>query len=145
MITDERIVRDRNEIQAWGFKACAAILMAGLLYRQFYLGQHPREYWDVFLALFGSVIFVNLTTWARGATAAQGEKGATLPPRMRNWRLPFLVVGVLALSHWRGTIQLDSADGVLKSVAAILIGMTPVILLFYYLGRRWKRQSGLEE
>ena len=144
MIKDERILKDRNEIQAWGFKVCASILMVGLLYRQFYLDQDPGEYWDIFLALFGSVIFVNLTTWARGATSMQGERGTSLPwSGKRAWRIAFIVVVVVAISYWRGTIEFESATDVVKAVAAAVIGITPVVVLFYYLGRRWKRRSGL--
>ena len=143
-IEDERIVRDRNEIQAWGFKACAAVLLAALFYRQLYLGQHPREHWDLLLALFGSVAYVNITSWARGATKAQGD-GATLPRNMRWWRLGLVILWIIALSYWREDMPLETTSDIAKLIASMLAGLVPVLLLFYYLGRRWKRQCGLDE
>lgn len=146
MIKDERIVSVRNEIQARGFQICVVVLMAGLLYRQFYLRQHPREYWDVALALFGAMTYVGFTIWGRGATTAQGERGASLPWPW--WRFGLVVLVVSAFNSWYSGIPLDSAGDaaimIMASVAGALAGVFLVVLLYYYLGRRWNRRSGGE-
>jgi hypothetical protein len=146
MIKDERIISVQNEIQARGFQICVVVLMAGLYYRQFYLRQHPREYWDVALALFGALAYVGFTAWGRGATRAQGERGASLPWPW--WRFGLIVLVVCATNSWYGGVPLDSAGEaaivIAATIAGALAGVLPVVLLFRYLGRRWNRRSGGE-
>jgi hypothetical protein len=142
MMQDERIIRSRNDIAAQGFRICLAILAVALFYRQLYLEQHPREYWDVLLAFFASAVYVNLMTHARGATLAQAEDGSSFP---RMWRsLSRILVVLVGINLFRGEIEL-SLSGIGGIVLGALIGAVPVVLLFYLLDRWWKRRSGLEE
>ena len=143
-IEDERIVRDRNEIQAQGFKILLYTLGAVIMVRLFYLNQNPKEITDILLVFLGTGMYVNITSWARGATKAQGE-GRLLPPTMRGWRLGFFVVYLLAFHYWRGDMPLETTSDIAKLIGSMLAGLIPAVLLFYYLGHRWNRKSGLDE
>jgi hypothetical protein len=143
-IEDERIVRDRNEIQARGFKILLYALGAVLMVRLFYLNQNPKEITDILLVFLGTGMYVNITSWARGATKAQGE-GRKLPYNMRWWRLGLFFAWMVAFIYWRGDTPLETTSDFAKLIASLLAGLIPVVLLFYYLGRRWSKRSGLED
>ena len=141
MVTDERIIRSRNDIAAQGFWICIYALGAALLYRQLYLGQHPREYWDLALALFVSAGYVNLVCHARGATRAQGERGSSFPRVW--WRIGRIILIMVLFNLLRGRIGSSSELWDVLLSGALVV--PPAALLFYLLDGKWKTRSGLTE
>jgi hypothetical protein len=134
---DERIRQTRNRIASRGFGICYWLLLAALLYRQFYLRQSPAEYWDMALIFLVSSLYVAVAGYAKGA----------VPSNMRAsywiWTVPVIAITIVVLSWVQGRIT--NLAGLLATLAAAVIGASAMGLIFNFLYRRWEGKAGLEE
>ena len=134
---DERIRETKNRIAARGFGIWYVLLLAVLLYRQFYLGQDPREYWDFALIFFTGTLYVAVASHAKGAIHERSLS------RFWRWTVPVITLTIIALNYFQG--KLVSIAGFLETLISALIGVSCVGLVFYFLYRRWEKKIGLEE
>jgi hypothetical protein len=134
--TDERIQSTRRRIAAHVASLWYILLLAALLYRQVYLQQPVREYWDVgliFLVGAGYMVIANF---------AQGTYSETFP-RYVAIALPIMLATILLALAWRG--QLATPADWLWAILAALTSMGVLVLVFYVLHRRWEKRSGLTD
>ena len=139
MIVDERITTVRNRAAAGGFFITYCLLLIALLYRQFYLKQSPGDYWDIFVILFASSLYVGITMYSSGMMS--GQVG-----RQFKIIIPVIIVTLFVISFIRGDIT------TLHELAEIIVDLVvtvPVlfsIFLFYnYLNHRWEKKNELDE
>jgi hypothetical protein len=137
MVRDERIRETKNRIASRGFGIWYLLLLATLLYRQFYLGQAPREYWDIAVIFFIGTLYVAIAGYAKGAVYEN-----TIA-RYWKWTVPVILITILALNYFQG--KLDTIAALLETAISALIGVAFVGLVFYFLYRRWEKSIGLEE
>lgn len=133
MIRDERVIRTKNRIAARGFAIWSISLMITLLYRQFYLRQPPREYWDIAAIFFAGNLYVTIASFAQGAFHESAIR------RSGKWTVAVILLTVVAVMYLQGEIS-SVIDGV-AHVALALAGLSSLGLLSYYLYRRWEKQT----
>ena len=143
MITDERIVISRNEIAAQAFKICTVLLFIATMYRLLYLGQHPRECWDLIAVFFVGGVYCNIANVVRGNV--RDLHGSSFPRLWERLVRILLIVSltILALNLWRGRIA-SVADLVEDWLGFLIIVPTGLVLL-YFLVRRRKRGDDVTE
>ena len=131
MKTDERIRQTKNRIASQGFGIWYLLLLAALLYRQFYLRQAPQEYWDLALIFFVGTFYVAIAGYAKGAVY---EKSLA-----RYWKLtvPVIVLTIITLNYFQG--KLTTIADLLETLISSLIGVAFIGLIFYFLYRRWEK------
>jgi uncharacterized membrane protein YccC len=137
MINDERIRETKNRIASRGFGIWYLLLLAALLYRQFYLGQSPQEYWDFALIFFIGTLYVGIAGFAKGAVYENSFA------RYWKWTVPVIVLTILALNFFQGKIS--TITDLLATLISALIGVAFIGLVFYILYRRWEKKIELEE
>ncbi len=133
MIRDERVIRAKNRIAARGFAIWSISLMIALLYRQFYLHQPPREYWDIATIFFAGNLYVTIATFAQGAFHESAIR------RSGKWTVAGILLMIVAVMYLQG--EIGSLMDVVAYVASALAGLSLLGLLSYYLYRRWERQT----
>jgi uncharacterized membrane protein len=133
MLRDERIIRARNRIASRGYALWAIGFMIALLYRQFYLRQPPREYWDIALVFFSGNLYVTIASFAQGAFHESAYR------KSGKWTIAGILLAVLAVMVVQG--QIGSLLDVVAQVASVLAGLSVFGLLSYYLYRRWEKQT----
>lgn len=133
MIRDERIIRAKNRIAAHGFAISSISLMIALLYRQFYLRQAAKEYWDIAVILFAGNLYVTIASFAQGAFHETALR------RSGKWTVAVILLTTIAVMYLQGEIS-SVIDGV-AHVALALAGLSSLGLLSYYLYRRWEKQT----
>jgi hypothetical protein len=137
MVRDERIRETKSRIASRGFGIWYLLLLAALLYRQFYLGQAPREYWDIAVIFFVGTMYVAIAGYAQGAVYESSLA------RFWKWTVPVILITILALNYFQG--KLDTVAALLETAISAMIGAAFVGLVFYLLYRRWEKKIGLEE
>lgn len=137
MINDERIRQTRNHIASRAFGIWYVLLLATLLYRQFYMGQALNEYWDIALIFFIGTSYVAIAGYARGAVHENSLA--------RFWKriVPGVVITIVALSYLEGRV--DTVAEFLGTLIFALIGVAFVGLVFYFFYRRWEEKINLED
>lgn len=136
MMRDERIKRTQNRIAVRGFGLWYILLLAALLYRQFYLGQPASEYWDLALIFFIGTLYVVIAGFSQGAIYE------TSVVRSAKWAAPVILFSIVAAILYQGTIQsLVDLVGVVLSAS---VGLLAFGLVCYYLYQRWLRKNILE-
>ena len=143
MITDERIVRSRNDIAAQGFKICIVLLFVTMMYRQLYLGQHPREFWDMIVVFFVGGAYFNLANIVRGNV--RDQHGTSFPRLWERLVRILLIVSltILALNLWQGRIA-SATDLVEDWLGFLIIVPTAAVLLSVLVHRRNRRADVTE-
>ncbi len=131
MSTDERISSTKRSIASQGFGIWYVLMLASLLYRQFYLRQTIDQYWDIAVTFFVGALFVSFSIFSRGAVY---ENKIT---RSFKWSALTILLTVLAVSYLLGNIT-SLAELMVTAVSAA-IGMAFVAILFYLVYRRWER------
>jgi hypothetical protein len=137
VIKDERISGDRNRIAARGYLIWYVMLLAALLYRQFYLHQALSEYWDLALTFFVGTFYVTIAMFARGAVIESSLA------RSFKWMIVTIVITNVALAYFQG--QISSAGELVTSLLSALLGVSVVGGGLYYLYRRWERRAQVED
>lgn len=137
MIRDERISQTKSRIASRAFGIWYILLLAALLYRQFYLRQAPKEYWDIALIFFIGTFYVSIAGFAQGAVY---EHSLT---RYWKWSAPVILITIIALNYFQGKI--NSIANFLEILISALIGLAFIGLVFYLLYRRWEKSIDLED
>ena len=137
MKTDERILQTKNRVASQGFGIWYILLLAALLYRQFYLRQSPQEYWDFALIFFIGTFYVAIAGFAKGAV----HEGSLT--RFWRWTVPVIVLTIVALNYFQG--KLVTIADLFETLISALVGITFVGLIFYLLYRRWEKKIESEE
>ncbi|MBT7914087.1 hypothetical protein HN588_09280 [Candidatus Bathyarchaeota archaeon] len=136
MITDERIQATYHQWSARGFLVWYWLLLIDLLYRQFYLHQPVREYWDLGAIFFIGTGFVFLALLSKGGYS--GNLG-------RHFKIitPTVVVTILVVNVLMGKVNTigDSA----KTILGAALGMALILPVSFYLNRRWEKRQGLRD
>ena len=136
MLRDERIKRTQNRIAARGFWLWYILLLAALLYRQFYLGQPVSEYWDLALISFIGTLYVVIASFSHGAVYE------TSVIRSAKRTAPVILFSIVAVNVYQGTIRslVDLVEVVLSASA----GLLAFGFVCYYLYQRWLRKNILD-
>ena len=137
MVRDERISQARRRIAASGFGIWYILLLAMLYYRQFYLGQPWKEYWDIALTFFIGTSYVTIASFARGAVHE------TSIVRIAKWTVPTILIGIVVVMYFQGLI--NTVADLLTLVTSALLSLSMLGLLCYYLYRRWEKKSDLAD
>ena len=137
MVRDERIIQARRRIAASGFHIWYILLLANLLYRQFYLGQPWNEYWDIALIFFIGAPYVTIASFAQGAVYE------TSIIRHGKRIAPSVLITIVVLMYFQGRI--NTVVELLTVVTEALLGLSMFGLLCYYLYRRWEKKSDLAD
>lgn len=130
MIKDERIQSTMKHIASQGFLIWYWLMLASLLYRQFYLKQPLEQYWDLAAIFFIGTIFVSISLFGRGAVH---ENAITT---LFKWMVPSIIIGIVALDYFHGNIS--TITQLLVTIISAAIGVSLVMMLFYILYRRWE-------
>jgi hypothetical protein len=110
--------------------------LATLLYRQFYLRQDPKEYWDIALIFFIGTFYVAIAGFAKGAVYESSIV------RYWKWTVPVILISITSLNYFQG--RLHTIADLLEALISALIGLTSIGLVFYLLYRRWENSISLE-
>jgi VanZ family protein len=137
MIRDERIRETKNRIASRAFGIWYYLLLVNLFYRQFYLRQAPKEYWDIALIFFAGTLYVSIAGFAKGAVYESSLA------RYWKWTVPTILVTILVLNFFQG--RLNTIEDFLVTLISALIGVAFIGLVFYFLYRRWEKKIGLED
>lgn len=137
MVRDERIREAKNRIASRAFGIWYLLLLATLLYRQFYLGQDPKEYWDIALTFFVGTLYVSIAGFAKGAVYENSLA------RYWKWTVPVISITIIAINYFQG--RLDTIAELLETLVSALIGLAFIGLVFYFLYRRWEKKIGLDD
>lgn len=137
MIRDERIRETKNRIASRAFGIWYYLLLVNLLYRQFYLRQAPKEYWDIALIFFVGTLYVSISGFAKGAVYESSLA------RYWKWTVPIILTTILALNFLQG--RLNTIADFLVTLLSALIGVAFIGLVFYFLYRRWEKKIDLED
>lgn len=137
MIRDERIRKTKHQITSRAFGIWYLLLLAALLYRQFYLRQDPKEYWDIALIFFIGALYVSIAGFAKGAVYE------TTFARQLKWTVPAILISIIALNYFQG--KLATIADLLEILISALIGLASIGLVFYFLYRRWEKKIDLED
>ena len=130
MIKDERIQSSMRRICSQGFAIWYFLMLASLLYRQFYLKQAIEHYWDLAAIFFIGALFVSISTFAQGAVHEKVIRGIFMG------MVPFIVITIVAVNYVRGNTA--SITQLIETIIAAAIGVSLVMLLFYILYKRWE-------
>ena len=137
MMRDERIRETKNRITSRAFGAWYVLLLTAILYRQFYLGQTPMEYWDIALIFFIGTLYVTITGFATGVIYEDSRGKYVM------WTVLVILIAITASNYIRG--RLDNIADLLVTLVSALIGIASIGLIFYLLYRRWENKLDLEE
>jgi VanZ family protein len=130
-MSDERIRLSKRHIASQGFGIWYILLIASLLYRQFYLQQSIDQYWDIALTFFIGTLYVSISIFSRGAVY---ENRIT---KSFKWSSISILLVIIAVSYFRGNIA--SISDLVVTVISALIGIAFITILFYFLYRRWEQ------
>ncbi len=136
MIKDERISETKSQIASRAFGIWYLLLLVALLYRQFYLKQAPKEYWDIALIFFIGCFYVVGAGFSKGAVYENSLA--------RYWKLtvPVIIVTILGLNYFQG--RLNTIADILVTLISALIGLAFVGVVFYFLYQRWEKKIDLD-
>ncbi len=137
MIQDERISQAESRIASRRFGIWYILLLVSLLYRQFYLGQRPSDYWDIALIFFIGTFYVAIASFARGAVHV------SMITRFSKRTVPVILITVVAVAYFQG--RMNSVIDLVEAVLSAFIGLALLGLLFYYLYHRWEKQNELDD
>jgi hypothetical protein len=137
MVNDERIRSSIRKITSQVFGIWYVLLLASLLYRQFYLGQPLRQYWDIVVIFFIGTSYATISMFARGAVY---ENRIT---KCVKWSVPTLLVTNVAVAYFRGHIK--TIGDLIASVIGGAIGIALVGILLCFLYRRWEKKIDVSE
>jgi len=137
VIRDERISQARRHIAANGFGIWYVLLLGMLIYRQFYLRQPLNEYWDIVLTFFIGTLYVTIASFAQGAVYE------TSVIRQVRWMVPSLLITIVVVIYFKGGI--NTVVDLLMVVTSVLLSLSVLGLLFYYLYRQWEKKSDLAD
>ena len=132
MIHDERIRSSISKITSQVFVIWYVLMLASLLYRQFYLGQPLRQYWDIVAIFVIGTSYGTISMFARGAVY---ENRIT---KCVKWSVPTLLVTNVAVAYFRGHIQ--TIGDLIASITGAVIGITLLGILLFFLYRRWEKK-----
>ena len=130
MIKDERIKSSLRQIGSKGFWIWYFLLLASLLYRQFYLKQSIEQYWDLAATFFIGVIFVSISIFAHGSVH---ERVTT---RIFPWMAISIIISVVAVNYFLGNIV--SIKQLMVTIISAAIGISLVMVGFYFLYKKWE-------
>ncbi len=130
MQKDERIQSSLRGIGSRGFGIWYFLMLASLLYRQFYLQQPIEQYWDLVVIFFIGVIFVSISIFAQGAV----QESSTI--RIFKWMVPTILITVVAVNYLLGNIS--SITQLVVTIISAIIGLSLAMLIFYFLYKRWE-------
>ncbi len=130
-MSDERIRLSKRHIASRGFGIWYILLIASLLYRQFYLRQSIDQYWDIAITFFIGALYVSISSFAKGAVH---ENRIT---RSFKWSALSILLVIVAVSYFLGNIT-SIADLVITILSASL-GIALITILFYFLYKRWEQ------
>jgi hypothetical protein len=131
MMKDERVQATMRRIATQTFGIWYVLLLAALLYRQFYLGQSLKQYWDI------ALIFLLGTTYASVAIFAQGAVYKNSMVKSFKWVAPILPITIVVVAYLKGGIS--TIWELVETFVAATVGFAVVGILFYFLYRRWER------
>lgn len=129
---DERIIQSRKNIASKGFTIWYFMLLAALLYRQFYLKQSFSEYWDIAVVFLVGTVVVSLMLFAQGAIQDSSLRRFTL------LAAPSALAGGVAARLLSANAM--SIGEILTTILFGSIGFFAVMLVFYLLYKRWERR-----
>jgi len=130
MIKDERIQSSMRHIASQGFLIWYFLMLASLLYRQFYLKQPVEQYWDLAAIFFIGAMFVSISMFGRGAVHENAIK------RLYKWMALSIIVTVVAVNYILGNIE--SIKQLIVTIISTAIGLSLVMVVFYILYKRWE-------
>lgn len=130
MIKDERIQSSMRHIASQGFFIWYILMLASLLYRQFYLKQPIEQYWDLAAIFFIGAMFVSISMFNRGAVHKNTIK------ILYKWMVPSIIITVVALNYILGNIA--SIKQLIVTIISAAIGISIVMVVFYILYKRWE-------
>jgi len=130
MIKDERIQSSIQHIASQGFMIVYFLILASLLYRQFYLKQTIEQYWDIAAIFFIGALYVSISIFYRGAIQRQDIA------KMYKVMIPIIIIGIVAVVFFQG--QITSVKQLITTIISSVIGLSLILVLFYLLYRRWE-------
>jgi len=130
MIKDERIQSSMRHIASQGFLIWYFLMLASLLYRQFYLKQPIEQYWDLAAIFLIGAIFVSISMFNRGAVHENAIK------RIYKGMVPSIIITVVAVNYILGNIA--SIKQLIVTIISTAIGLSLVMVVFYILYKRWE-------
>ena len=130
MIKDERIQLSMRHIASQGFLIWYFLMLASLLYRQFYLKQPIEQYWDLAAIFFVGTLFVSISMFSRGAVYKN-----VIPTVFVSMTLSITIV-IVALNYFLG--EITSIMELIETIISIAIGLSLVMVVFYILYKRWE-------
>ena len=130
MIKDERIQSSMRHIGFQVFVIWYWLMLASLLFRQFYLKQPIEQYWDLAAIFFIGAIFGSISMFGRGAIHKNAITG--LFKRM----VPSIIITVVAVNYILGNIA--SIKQLIVTIISTAIGLSLVLVVFYILYKRWE-------
>ncbi len=130
MIKDERIQSSMRHIASQGFLIWYFLMLASILYRQFYLKQPIEQYWDLAAIFFIGTMFVSISMFGRGAVHKNVMTGVYLG------MVPSIIISVVAVSYILGNIA--SIMELIVTIMGTAIGLSLVMVVFYILYKRWE-------
>jgi hypothetical protein len=131
MKTDERIRQTKNRVASQGFGIWYLLLLAALLYRQFYLKQPIQQYWDLAAIFFVGAGYVSISIFAKGALPE------SYIPRAFKWTPPVIIITIVAVNYLLGNIR--TIPQLIVTIIFAAVGVSLVMIIFYYLYERWER------
>ena len=137
MVSDERIRLSIREITSQVFGIWYVLMIASLLYRQFYLGQPLRQYWDIVVIFFIGTSYATISMFARGAVYKNRLT------KCAKWSVPTLLATNVAVAYFRGYIK--TIGDLIVSIIGGAIGIALLGILLFFLYRRWERNIDLSE
>jgi hypothetical protein len=132
MIRDERIQSSKRRIASQTFGLWYILLLATLLYRQFYLRQSLDQYWDIAAIFFCGTLYTSIALFARGAVY---ESMAT---RSLKWAAPIILVSIVITAYFLGNIK--SIGDLVETILGAALGLAVINFLFFVLYRRWEKR-----
>ena len=135
MIKDERISGTKSRIASRAFGMWYFLLLATLLYRQFFLKQPLEEYWDIALIFFSGTFYVIIASYARGAVYEHNIS------RYWKWTVPTIVITIVVLNVFQAKI--GSVLDLVEVVVSALVGVSTMGFVLYILYRRWEQQKDI--
>ncbi len=130
-MNDERIRSSKRHIASQGFGIWYILILASLLYRQFFLKQSINQYWDIAATFFIGTFYVSISVFAKGAVY---ENRIT---RSFKWSALTILLTIFAVSYFLGNIA-SFVDLIVTMISAA-IGIALVTILFYFLYKRWEQ------
>lgn len=137
MINDERIRSSITKITSQVFVIWYVLLLASLLYRQFYLGQPLRQYWDIVVIFCIGTSYGTISMFARGAVYKNRIT------KCAKWSVPTLLLTNVAVAYFRGHIE--TIGDLIASIIGGAIGIALLGILLFFLYRRWERKIDVSE